>query len=228
MMSKQDPANPADVAPKEVDPRANLLEYAGGRLARQLDFIVEIDRLKGILRRTVLTDRSRLENSAEHSWHIAVMALVLAEHSEREIDVLKVLKMLLVHDLVEIDAGDTFCYDTQANADKAEREERAAERIFGLLPDDQRTELRSIWEEFEARKTAESRFANALDRLQPMLHNYLTSGHSWREHGIQKPQVIERNQPIEEGSSVLWKVARRFLDDAEVLGFLGDTRGVSE
>ena len=145
-----------------VGPKERLREYVTPRLARQIDFVLELDRLKGILRQTVLTDGSRPENSAEHSWHIAVMVLVLAEHAEGEIDALRVLKMLLVHDVVEIDAGDTFCYDTQANGDKDVREREAADRLFGLLPPDQGAELRSLWEEFEARESAEARFAAAL------------------------------------------------------------------
>lgn len=191
------------------------------RLRRQIDFLIEIDRLKTVLRQTVLTDGSRPENTAEHSWHLALMVLVLAEWSDEPIDAVCVLEMLLVHDVVEIDAGDTFCYDEEANLDKAAREERAAERIFGLLPDDQAAHLRGRWEEFEARATAEARFANAVDRLQPMMHNYLTTGHSWRRHGIRRDQVEERNRPIADGSEELWRFARRFLSDAEARGWLG-------
>ncbi len=205
-----------------MDQRRTLRELAGPRLARQLDFILEADRLKGVLRQTVLTDRSRQENSAEHSWHLALMVLVLTEHAAAEIDPLRVLKMLLVHDLVEIDAGDTFCYDVDANVDKAEREQLAADRVFGLLPADQTEDLRALWEEFEARSTPEARFAAALDRLQPMLHNYLTAGHSWRKHGIVRAQVVERNQPIEDGAPTLWRLAERFLADAVGRGDLSD------
>jgi putative hydrolase of HD superfamily len=175
------------------------------RLRQQLDFIVEIDRLKTILRQTVLTDGSRRENTAEHSWHLAVMALLLSEYAEGEIDLLRAVKMVLVHDIVEIDAGDTFCYDAEANTDKAQREARAADRLFGLLPADQKGELRQLWDEFEARESMEARFANALDRMQPILQNLATGGHSWRVHGIRKEQVIERNHPIAEGSEVLWR-----------------------
>ena len=190
------------------------------RLRRQIDFLVEIDRLKMVLRQTVLTDGSRPENTAEHSWHIALMVMVLAEWSNEPIDSVRVLEMLLVHDLVEIDAGDTFCYDEAANLDKAAREEQAADRIFGLLPSDQGAHLRSRWEEFEARETPEARFANAVDRLQPMMHNYLTSGHSWRRHGIGRDRVEERNRPIADGAEELWRFARRFLDDAQNQGWL--------
>src|SRR5690606_13001631 len=141
------------------------------RLQAQLAFLLEIDRLKRILRRTSLVGGDRRENSAEHSWHLAVMAMILAEHANEPVDALHVLKMLLVHDIVEIDAGDTFAYDVQANQDKEAREQAAAERIFGLLPADQRDEIRAMWEEFDARVTPEARFANAMDRLMPALQN---------------------------------------------------------
>lgn len=196
------------------------------RLQQQIRFVLEIDRLKRIERRTLLTDRSRRENSAEHSWHIALMAVLLAEHADGDgdggggLDLFRVVRMLLVHDLVEIDAGDTFCYDEAANHDKEEREHRAAERIFGLLPEDQEREMWELWREFEARETAEARYANALDRLQPMLHNYHTGGGTWREHGVTRRQVVARNQVMEEGAAALWEHARRFLDDAVARGLL--------
>ncbi len=164
------------------------------RLHQQIAFILEIDKLKSILRRTYLVNDPRHENSAEHSWHLAMMAMVLAEHANAEVNLLRVLKMLLVHDVVEIDAGDTYCYDTGGNDSKAEREMAAAHRIFGLLPNDQRDEMHQLWEEFEARQTPEARFAAALDRLMPILHNYYTQGRSWLEHGVTQTQVIDRNQ----------------------------------
>lgn len=203
----------------EQSVRRRILDLAEPRLARQIDFLIEIDRLKTILRRTLLTDGSRHENSAEHSWHLALLALVLAEWSNEPIDTVQVVKMLLVHDIVEIDAGDTFCYDEQANLDKDEREQRAAVRIFGKLPEEQASELRELWDEFELRRSPEARFANAIDRLQPMLHNVLTRGHSWREHGVPRRRVVARNQPIEQGSEALWAFARQFLDVAEVEGW---------
>ncbi len=150
------------------------------RLAQQMAFIIEIDRLKTVLRRTLIADGSRHENSAEHSWHLALAAMVLAEHSDEPVALLRVLQMLLVHDIVEIDAGDTFYYDDAGRQDKAEREQRAADHLFGLLPDDQAAELHALWTEFEARQTAEARFANALDRLMPLIHNTLNDGHTWR------------------------------------------------
>lgn len=198
---------------------ANLAE--GGRLVRQLDFLREIDRLKTVLRQTVLTDKSRRENSAEHSWHLAVMAGLLQEHAnEPGLDVGRVIRMVLIHDIVEIDAGDTFAYDTAGHADKAEREERAAERLFGLLPDDQRAEIMDLWREFEDRTTPEAKFAAALDRLQPMIHNYLTEGHTWRQHGITAGQVLARNRHIAEGSEALWRFAEQMINDAVDKGYL--------
>lgn len=169
------------------------------RVERQLDFLLELDRLKTVLRQTWLTDGSRRENDAEHSWHIAVMAVVLAEHSaDPGIDLLKALKMLLIHDVVEIDAGDTFAYDEVVVQDKEQREWAAAERIFGLLPNGQAAAFRDLWEEFEARRSPEARFAAALDRLQPILHNYHTQGKAWLAHGITARQVVARNQHIAE------------------------------
>ncbi len=191
------------------------------RLKKQIEFVVEIDRLKSIARQTLLTDGARQENSAEHSWHLAVMALVLSEHAgEGPLDLARVLKMVLVHDLVEIDAGDTYCYDEDANKGKAEREERAAERIFGLLPGDQSSALRSLWEEFEARETPEAKFAGALDRLQPLLNNYTSQGRMWRKHGIESRQVYQRNRPMEEGAPALWDYAEAMIRDAIVKGWI--------
>jgi len=191
------------------------------RLAKQVEFIVEIDKLKQVVRRTWLTDKSRRENDAEHSWHLGVMAILLLEHAQQpQLDLLRVLKMLLVHDLVEIDAGDTFVYDDAGAVDKAEREMAAADRVFGLLPADQAAELRAIWEEFEARGTPEAKYAAALDRFQPMLHNYRTQGKAWREHGITADQVIGRNQHMAEGSPSLWEYAERFVMDAVAKGYL--------
>ena len=191
------------------------------RLAQQVEFIVEIDKLKQVYRRTWLTDKSRQENDAEHSWHLGMMAILLLEHAQQpQLDLLRVLKMVLIHDLVEIDAGDTFVYDDAGAMDKAERENAAADRVFGLLPADQAAELRTIWEEFEARQTPEAKYAAALDRFQPMLHNYRTQGKAWQEHGITADQVIARNQHIAEGSPALWDYAQEFVADAVAKGYL--------
>lgn len=184
------------------------------RLQQQLQFIVEIDKLKSVLRRTYLVNDSRRENTAEHSWHLTVMAILLAEHSNEQIDLLRILKMLIVHDIVEIDAGDTFCYDEVGALTKEARENRAADRIFNLLPIDQASELRGLWEEFEQRATSEAKFAAALDRLIPLLHNHHTEGRSWREHGITSAQVMQRNLHIGEGSSLLWEFAQNLINEA--------------
>ena len=191
------------------------------RLMKQLDFLMEIDKLKLVLRKTVLTDRSRHENTAEHSWHLALLAVFLHEHAnETKLDVNQVIRLVLIHDIVEIDAGDTFVYDMKGQEDKAEREEEAAKRIFGLLPDDQRDELYALWREFEERSTPEARFAAALDRLHPMLHNYRTEGASWREHSITSKQVIARNRHIAEGSEELWRFAEALIQSAVEKGYL--------
>ena len=192
------------------------------RLASQLDFILEIDKLKQVYRQTYLLDYSRKENDAEHSWHLAVMALLLTEYAGEDLDLLKLIKMVILHDLVEIDAGDSFCYDEEANCGKEEREQKAADRIFSLLPADQGKEFRRLWDEFEARESPEARFAAALDRLQPLLHNYHTRGKSWQEHGINRDQVILRNSHMEEGSPALWEYAARLIRDAVDKGYLAE------
>ena len=188
------------------------------RLASQLRFILELDRLKSIYRRTYLIDGTRSENSAEHSWHLALMAMVLAEHANEPLDVGKVIRMVLIHDIVEIDAGDTYIYAAQG--DKTERERRAAERIFGLLPPDQEREFRELWDEFEAAKTPEARFASALDRFIPQLHNYHTQGRSWREHGITAERVLTRNVEISYGSVTLWEWTQTLIEQAVAEGLL--------
>ena len=191
------------------------------RFNSQVEFILEVDKLKNILRRTTLLDRSRQENSAEHSWHIALIILVLSEYAEEDhLDLLRVIKLLLVHDLVEIDADDTYCYDEIGGRDQKAREMKAADRIFSILPADQAVSFRSLWDEFEARDTPESRFANALDRLQPFLHNYFTCGHTWRKHGIRKKQVIERMRSVDDGSHRLWGYISSLIDDAVDKGYL--------
>jgi putative hydrolase of HD superfamily len=195
--------------------------FESKRFKSQIEFILEVDKLKQIQRRTMLLDRSRRENSAEHSWHIALIVLVLSEYAEEDhLNLLQVIKLLLAHDLVEIDADDTYCYDAVGGQDQKEREMKAADRIFNILPPDQADAFRALWDEFEARETAESRFANALDRLLPLLHNYFTHGHTWQKHGIRKNQVISRMQPINESSSFLWDSVLNLIDDAVEKGFL--------
>ena len=191
------------------------------RFSQQLQFIIEVDKLKQIYRQTFLSDGSRRENSAEHSWHLALMALLLEEYAaEHPIDISKVVRMVLIHDLVEIDAGDTFCYDKEGHQDKLLREKRAARRIFGLLPKDQAEAFDGLWREFETGETIEARFARALDRAQPVVHNYLTHGAAWQAHGVASQQVCERNQHIEQGSTKLWRYIRGLIDDAIAQGYL--------
>jgi putative hydrolase of HD superfamily len=190
------------------------------RLAQQIAFILELDRLKTVLRQTLLTDGSRRENSAEHSWHLALMAIVLAEHADTPLDVGRVVAMLLIHDVVEIDAGDTFCYDAAGVLDQEERERLAADRLFGLLPSDQAAAMRGLWDEFEARQTPEARFAAAMDRMQPLLHNLQTGGGTWQIHGIALDQVLARTCPIGAGSTRLWAYAQDLLAQAVSSGML--------
>lgn len=190
------------------------------RLEQQIAFVVEADKLKQILRQTRLMDGSRRENSAEHSWHLALMALTLAEHAGAPVDLAHVVRLVLVHDLVEIDAGDTFCYDAQANLSKAEREQAAAARVFGLLPEEQGRALRALWDEFEAGETAEARFANALDRLEPLLQNFRTEGGTWRAHGITRAAVLRRMEPIRTGAPPLWPYVLRVVEDSCAAGYI--------
>jgi putative hydrolase of HD superfamily len=191
------------------------------RLEQQLAFSIELDKLKTILRRSQLMDASRNENSAEHSWHLATMAMLLTEYAAEPVNLTRVMKMLLVHDVVEIDAGDTFAYDTAANlATQNERETRAADRLFGLLPPEQRDELRALWEEFEHRLTPESKYANALDRLQPLFQNYRSGGMSWKRHGVTREQVMERMQAVKIGMPQVWPTVMKLIDDACAAGMV--------
>jgi putative hydrolase of HD superfamily len=193
------------------------------RLAEQIRFIAEVDKLKGILRQTLVIADRRQENDAEHSWHLTLLAITLAEHANQpNLDLLRVLKMLIIHDLVEIDAGDTFAYDTARRVDQHEREARAADRIFGMLPPEQGAEYRAWWDEFEARETPESKFAAAVDRFQPMLLNCLTDGAAWQKHGVTKSMVIARNQHIREGCAPLWDYALTMINEAVAKGNLKD------
>jgi putative hydrolase of HD superfamily len=190
------------------------------RIHAQFTFLTEALRLSEVTRQTLLPTSRRRENDAEHSWHLCLMVIVLAEHSNVPVDALRVLKMLIIHDLVEIDAGDTYAYDTARMADQHEREILAAERIFGLLPADQGASLRACWDEFEARQTPEAKFAAALDRMQPVLLNILTDGVKWREHGVTLPKVLARNGHAAEGASDVWTYVRRLLDEAVAKGSL--------
>ena len=178
------------------------------RLDKQFDFIREADKIKQIFRQSYICDGSRKENDAEHSWHLALMAVILSEYANEEIDVLRVISMVLIHDIVEIDAGDTYAYDSTGNETKRERELSAAERIFNILPKDQALYMRSLWDEFEERITPESKFANMLDRVQPLTLNDASKGKAWTEHNVKLSQVINRNAITAEGSEELWKYAK--------------------
>lgn len=190
------------------------------RLKRQLDFILELDKLKYITRQSYVADGSRHENDAEHSWHLALMAMLLSEYAEEAVNVLHVIKMVMIHDAVEIDAGDTYAYDTAGNATKRAREEKAADRIFNILPEDQAKEMRDIWEEFEAGETPEAKFANALDRIQPIILNDISGGKAWREHEIAASQVLGRNVNTHLGSETLWEYTKALVEKNQELGNL--------
>ncbi|MCL4860623.1 MAG: HD domain-containing protein [Caldilineaceae bacterium] len=190
------------------------------RLDQQITFILELEKLKGILRATQPIGLERRENSAEHSWHVALLALLLVEHANQPVDPLRVVKMLLVHDVVEIDAGDTPAYAVVDRVALQARERAAAERLFGLLPEDQAAEFHQLWREFEARETPESKFANALDRFMPLLQNYYANGGTWAEFGANLDRVLQRLRPIDDGSTELWRFAQTLLDDAVARGLI--------
>jgi putative hydrolase of HD superfamily len=198
--------------------RPTATDETTDRLRRQLALIVEADRLKLVLRRTKVTGGARHENSAEHSWHLALAAMALAEHAGAGVDVARVIRMVIVHDLVEIDAGDTFAYDASANLGRVEREKLAADRLFGLLPGAQGPELRSLWDEFEEGRTPTAHFAIALDRLLPLLLNDLLEGGSWQTHGVTRSQVLRRMAPIEEGIPALWPLVLEVVERNCALG----------
>ena len=190
------------------------------RLRQQLAFVVEVDRLKLVLRRTTTADGSRHENSAEHSWHLALAALALADHAEPATDIARVIRMVLVHDLVEINAGDTFAYDPAANVGRVAREIVAADRLFGMLPLEQAADLRALWEDFEEGRTPTARFAIALDRLLPLLLNDAAAGGSWRAHGVARSQVLRRMAPIETAVPALWPLVVEIVDRNCALGHI--------
>ncbi|EGQ9808656.1 HD domain-containing protein [Vibrio parahaemolyticus] len=191
------------------------------RLEKQLALLIELDKLKSVLRRTrVKSAEGRLENSGEHSWHVALMAVLMEEHANAPVDIYRVMKMLLIHDVVEIDAGDTFVYDTAATKDQAEKEIKAAERLFGMLPTDQGQELLALWQEFEAAQSDDAKYAKALDRLIPMLLNYHNNGQSWKENSVTREQALTINKRIEFGSVTLWDKAKELIEEATEKGWL--------
>jgi len=192
------------------------------RLNKDIQFILELDKMKSILRQTTLMDGSRRENDAEHSWHISVMAMVLSEYANEKIDLCKVIKMLLIHDLVEIYAGDTFCYDMEGNKSKKERELEAADKIFGMLDEDKGRELRSLWDEFEEMKTNEAVFAAAMDRMEPLFSNYYSDGGTWKKFNISKEQVYKRIEPIKYASDELWQFVVNMIEDAIKKGYIAE------
>lgn len=177
------------------------------RLKKQMEFLAEIDKLKTVTRQSYLCDASRKEGDAEHSWHLAMFCLVLSEYANDQIDVLRVMAMVLIHDIVEIDAGDTYAYDTEGGKTQRQREEKAADRLFGLLPQEQGEDFRELWEEFEERKTMEAKFARTLDCMQPIMLNACSDGKAWKEHEVALSQIMGRNQRTKDGSQVLWEYA---------------------
>ncbi|HXH60672.1 MAG TPA: HD domain-containing protein [Fimbriimonadaceae bacterium] len=191
-------------------------------LAQRIAFVEEIDRLKGVLRRTRLINEERKENTAEHSWHVAMMALALAPDAPQGVNIDRAVQMLLVHDIVEIDVGDTFAYDEAGHREKPAKEARAARRIFGLLPRSEGEHYIDLWKEYEAAETPDGAFAHSVDRFLPILHNYRTDGHAWREHGIRRSQVLKRNAVIERGCPSLWPLVLQIVDDAVAHGMLID------
>ncbi len=190
------------------------------RLQHQIKFILEVDKAKGILRSTHVSAADRRENDGEHAWHVALIALVLAEYAPPGTDLLRVIAMLLLHDIVEIDAGDVNVYDAEARVGQPARERRAADRIYGLLPSEQGLEFRKLWEDFEARESPEARFAASIDRLQPLLLNHHTQGATWRDREVTRAQVLAVNAHIADGSQELWELARAVIDDAREHGYL--------
>lgn len=189
-------------------------------LLKQIDFIKEIDKVKYIQRKTKLFNSNRNENDAEHSWHLAMMALILAEHANEPIDVLKVVKMVLIHDIVEIDAGDTFIYDIQKNHVNTDQERLAANRIFGLLPEEQSKDFIAVWEEFEAGLTPEAKFARTMDRLEPLLQNTSNNGGTWKEFDVDYSKVFDKKKIINEGSTTIWKYAEELINESVEKGIL--------
>lgn len=191
----------------------NDKKEAKKRLEQQIQFIIEADKVKNIFRQTYLADGARKENDAEHSWHLALSAVLLREHMKEETDLTRVMTMVLIHDLVEIDAGDTYAYDDAGASTKREREARAADRIFSILPEDQGRYFRSLWDEFEEYRTADAKFAHLLDNFQPLLLNDASGGKSWEEHGVHKSQVCRRNRNISQTSELVWEKMLEIMDD---------------
>lgn len=190
------------------------------KIKKQIEFVLVIDEMKNVLRRNLVADGSRRENDAEHSWHLAMLAMILEEYSAEKVDIERVLKITLVHDLVEVYAGDTFAYDAKGNEDKLDREIEAANRLFGILDPEQGAEIRALWDEFEAKETAESRYANAVDRLQPLLLNYMTNGHTWKQGDVHAPQIYKRMDIIRTATPELWHIVEGIINTSIEIGIL--------
>jgi putative hydrolase of HD superfamily len=198
------------------------LKAISGRLERQIQFLIEIDKTKQVFRKTKLFDKFRFENAAEHAWHLGLMAMVLGEYANEKIDLAKVIKMVLIHDIVEIDAGDTIVYDTKSRTEAQEKESLAAERIFSILPENQKKTFIALWKEFEERKSPEAKFAAAIDRFEPILQNRLTDYYTWKAHGISYAQLQVRNKHIQDGSKVIWEVVQEIFSEAKEKGEIKD------
>lgn len=203
-----------------LEKNPNINQMTSNNLSHQIAFIKEIDKIKYIQRRTKLFNSDRRENDAEHSWHLAMMAIVLSEYSDAEIDLLKVVKMVLIHDIVEIDAGDTFIYDQNKSHDNTEEELKAAQRIFGLLPEKQASDFIELWKEFEAGITPEAKFAKSMDKLEPLLQNTSNNGGTWEEFGVKYQSVYNKKKVIKEGSKELWNFAEKLIDESVEKGIL--------
>lgn len=198
------------------------MKAISGRLERQIQFLIEIDKTKQVFRKTKLFDKFRFENAAEHAWHLGLMAMVLGEYANEKIDLAKVIKMVLIHDIVEIDAGDTIVYDTKSRTEAQEKESLAAERIFSILPENQKKTFIALWKEFEERKSPEAKFAAAIDRFEPILQNRLTDYYTWKAHGISYAQLQVRNKHIQDGSKVIWEVVQEIFSEAKEKGEIKD------
>ena len=199
------------------------MEYISERFEKQMQFLIEIDKVKHIFRKTKIFNKSRFENDAEHAWHLALMALVLGEYSNESINISKVIKMVLIHDIVEIDAGDVIVYDTKMREQAQMKEAEAAERIFGILPEDQKQDFIDLWKEFEEKESPEAKFAAAIDRFEPILQNHLTDYETWKTHGISYDQLYDKNQHIQNGSGVIWDVVKQIITDAKETGDIMET-----
>ncbi len=190
------------------------------KLQKQIKFALVIDEMKNIFRRNLIIDGSRRENDAEHSWNLAMLAMLFEEYSTEKVDLEKVLKIALVHDLIEVYAGDTFAYDVKGNEDKLQREIESANKLFGILDPVQGAEIRALWDEFEAKETPESKYANAIDRIQPLINNYMTNGHTWKEGDVHAPQIYKRMDIIRTTTPALWPIVEGIINTSIEIGIL--------